>query len=92
MEKFHITITNNKTAETVVNIDTSAIIGAVDDGESTRVLCFTDCDGLSLAATCVGALEAVGEGQEGLPEGFLRWIRKHVKKLSNKLNKNPNKK
>ena len=85
MEKFHITIKNNETEETIIDIDTSAIIGSVDDGESTRVLCFTDCDGLSLAATCVGALEAVGGGQEGLPEGFLQWIREHVKKLSNKL-------
>ena len=44
MEKFHITITNNETGETVRDHDTNAILAVVDHGEQTGSLLLTACD------------------------------------------------
>lgn len=77
MKKFHITITNNETGETCIDIDTKVIIGAINNDEGTQVLCASQCNAVELSATCAGALQAVNHGIEGLPKP----LRKKVQKL-----------
>ena len=59
---FHITVTNSKTNETVLDIDTDCIVGAVhQDGneqDSTICLGYTDCNGVTIANTAFGAVNA----------------------------------
>lgn len=80
MEKFHITITNNETAEVLADTDTGAIIGAFTKGEVTRSVCYTDCDTAELAATLTGALQITNKHMADLP----RWIQRMIKKTSKK--------
>lgn len=44
MKKFHITITNNETGETLRDHDTNAIAAIVDCGDSTGTTLLTECD------------------------------------------------
>lgn len=67
MERFHITITDKKTGETLVDIDTAAIVGAADEGEGTRNMCFTHCGLVELMATATGALKAADKVTKELP-------------------------
>ena len=76
MKKFHLTITNNITGEIEKELDTNAIIGAVDDGDGTCVICKTGCGPIALAATCAGALRAADYGMEDMPKPLLRMIKK----------------
>ena len=41
--KFHITITDNETGETLCNTDACVILGAINEGERTCTLLMTDC-------------------------------------------------
>ena len=44
MKKFHITITNNETGETLHDLDTKAIVGAILDDDGTFSVAFNKCD------------------------------------------------
>ena len=50
MGKFHITITDKETQETLVDVDTNAIIAGIDEPEGTRGLCLTECSVINHAA------------------------------------------
>ena len=76
MEKFQITIKNQETGEVLVDINTNAIIGAVDNGAGTRVIGLTDCKGHDLAATAAGALQAANRVIASLPRSLAKITRK----------------
>ena len=80
MEKFHITITDNETAEVLADTDTSSIIGAFDEGEGTRAVCFLACNTTELAATLTSALQITNKKLAELP----KWLQCTIKKLSKK--------
>ena len=81
MKKFHITITDNETGEVLVDQDTSAIIGALDNDESTRNIAYTCCNTIDLAATAAGAKQAANKSARELP-----WcLRRKIEKLSKKI-------
>lgn len=44
MKKFHITITNNETGETIRDHDTDAILAVVDHGDQTGTIALVECD------------------------------------------------
>ena len=44
MKKFHITITNNETGETLHDLDTKAIVGAILDDDGTFQIAFNKCN------------------------------------------------
>ncbi|MBE5760009.1 MAG: hypothetical protein E7332_08325, partial [Clostridiales bacterium] len=55
-KKFHITLTDNETGETLIDSDTSAIIGAFDLGEgNTGSLYALACNGLVAVFSAVGS-------------------------------------
>lgn len=76
-KKYRITIVENETSKVIVNADTDAIIGAIDEGKSTRVLSVVSCDSVVLAATATGALCAARESIAKLPKP----IKKQIEKL-----------
>lgn len=65
MKKWHITITENETGNTTLDIDTNAIIAAIDENEGTRALCMTRCDPITLAAALHSA-QGIIEKQKAL--------------------------
>lgn len=74
MEKLHITVTDNETGETIVDSDTNAIIGALDQGdEGTGAMLFTSCNVIDLAATADAAIGSVRKAidDDRVPE-FMR--------------------
>lgn len=81
MEKFQITIKNQETGEVLVDINTNAIIGAVDYGASTRVIGLINCEGRDLAATAAGALQAANRVIASLPRSLAEITRKIGKKI-----------
>lgn len=71
MKKFHITITDNETGETIVDQDTKAIIGAFDsDEDSTAGMGFTHCNATELLATATGAKKVANKlmNKSNIPE------------------------
>ena len=57
--RFHITVTDLSTNETLVDQDTSAIIGAIDAvGGGTDEMVFTYCNGVELVSTLLGVKHA----------------------------------
>lgn len=64
MKKFHITITENETGTTKLDIDTDAIIAGIDENEGTRVVHATHCPVTAHAAAIAGVLEAIKEARE----------------------------
>lgn len=84
MKKFQIIIKNCETNETLVDINTGVIVGAVDQGEGTRIISLSDCAGLDLAATAAGALQAANQAMANMPKS----LAKLTKKIGNhKINK-----
>lgn len=81
MEKFQIIIKNLETGETLVDTNTCAIIGAIDRGRGTQIVCSTACGTVELAATCAGALQAANRGMECLPRDIVNQIKKLAKKI-----------
>lgn len=69
MKRFHITITDNETGETIYDTDTTAIIGGFENGDKTNTLVFTDCDFVDIACTLTAAKQAINaitkEGSRG---------------------------
>lgn len=57
--KFHITITNNETGETLNDCDTATIIGAYATEGGVQCLGMTDSDPYTLAETVNGAKDIV---------------------------------
>lgn len=64
MKKFHITITENETGETRLDIDTDAIIAGIDEDETTRVVHATHCPVTSHAAAISGVLETIEKARK----------------------------
>ncbi|MBP3590191.1 MAG: hypothetical protein J6J61_06405 [Muribaculaceae bacterium] len=56
--KFHITITNNETGETLHDADTCAIIAGVNEGEESGCIVMVDCGPIALAETLEAAKTA----------------------------------
>ena len=80
MGKFHIIITNNETQDVLVDTDTCAIIGALEENEGTRAVCYTNCDTAELAATLTGAQQIVNRYLAKMPKWLQRMIKKESKK------------
>lgn len=87
MEKFQITIKNLETGETVVDVNTGAIIGAIDEGEGTRCLCLTACNSRDLAATAAGALQSANEAMADMPKPLAKLTKKIGNRKANKSKK-----
>lgn len=83
MKKFHLTITNNITGEIEKELDTDAIIGAMNTDESTCGVCLADCNLIDLAATCAGALRSVDRAMEDLPKPLRKAV-EEARKLKGK--------
>ena len=52
--RFHVTITDNETGETIYDGDTCAILASVQDREETNCILTTDCKPRFLAAALAG--------------------------------------
>lgn len=76
MKKFQIIIKNCETGETVVDVNTGAIIGAIDEGEGTRCLCLSACNGRDLAATAAGALQSANQAMADMPKPLAKLTKK----------------
>lgn len=76
---FHITITNKRTGETIVDRDTCCIIGATDAGEGTGIMVLCHSGAKDRLATIAGALEAANGTLQREPKKAQRLIRKAVK-------------
>ena len=63
--RFHITVTDHTTGETLVDTDTTVILGAIDKAdEGTGHMTFIEADDADIAATYLGierVLEDVGK-------------------------------
>lgn len=79
MKKFHITITENETGTTKLDIDTDAIIAGIDEDESTRVVHATHCPVIAHAAAITGVLSSIKEAREenALLDFLLTMYEKH---------------
>ena len=89
MEKLQITIKNLETGETIVDVNTGAIIGAIDDGEGTRCICLSACNGRDLAATAAGALQAANKAMADMPKSLAKITKKiGNRKINNKKERN----
>ena len=78
MEKFHITIKSIETDEILVDKDTCAIIGAIDNANGTGLMVFTSCNDIDLAATVAGALKAALYCADKLPTDLAESVMKLV--------------
>lgn len=67
MAKWHITITENETGNTRLDIDTDAIIAGIDEGERTHVIHMTDCRVTDHAAAICGVLGSIKEARKENP-------------------------
>jgi len=71
-KKFHITLTDNETGETLIDSDTSAIIGAFDLGEgNTGSLYALACNGLIKVCTIAGAMATLERVRKDDPFGYI---------------------
>lgn len=81
MEKYHITITNNETGEIGVDLNTNALIAAIDEPTGgTRAICLAECSMATLAAALATVMQLANDRVAALP----RPIRRKVKQLSKK--------
>ena len=61
MKKFHITITNNNTGESILDTNSDAIIGAVEEDDGVDAMAFTSCDIKIYAQTIAIAQKVVNK-------------------------------
>lgn len=84
MEKFHITITNNETGEVCVDLNTDALIAAIDETEGgTRAVCYTHCNTVAFIAMIAAVLQLVRAKLANLPRPILRKVKQLAKKRKN---------
>lgn len=76
--KFHITITDNETGETLKDCDACCIIGACNEGEHTAVLAALHCTATDLANAIDGTEEAVAHVKRENPEVEMLMKLKHL--------------
>lgn len=76
--KFHITITDNETGETLKDSDACCIIGAFNQGEYTAGMAITCCTAPDLAITINGAEDAINHIKSEHPELELLLKLKHL--------------
>lgn len=67
-KKFHLTITNNETGETVHECDANAIIAALSREETTDSLALVECNPFDLAQLLIGLEGVVDELYQEHPE------------------------
>lgn len=67
MKKFHITITDNETGETLKEADACAIIGACNEDEHTASIVLSKCGTMDLLHTLRGASKAIDRCLEDEP-------------------------
>lgn len=67
MKKFHITITENETGKTQLDIDTDAIVAGIDEGDGTRLFHAAKCPCSAHAATLAIVLDSIKEVREANP-------------------------
>lgn len=68
MKNFHITIKDNETGETVHDLDTDAIVGAISEDDSTWEILMTSCDANTLISTIDAAEKAIKHALKNRPE------------------------
>ena len=66
--KFHITITNNETGETLHDADACAIIAGINDGIKAGAILMTACGPFEFAEALAGADKAVKRVRTNHPE------------------------
>ena len=67
MAKWHITITENETGDTKLDIDTDVIVAGIDDHNGTRVVHCTHADAVSHVAAMYGVTKSIEEAQTRNP-------------------------
>jgi diadenosine tetraphosphate (Ap4A) HIT family hydrolase len=67
-KKFHLTITNNETGETIHECDAYAIIATISREETTDSLALVECNPFDLAHLLVGLESTVDELYQEHPE------------------------
>lgn len=84
MEKYHITITDNETGDTKVDLNTDALIAAIDEtAGGTRAVCYTDCGPVELAAALATVMQLANAKLADLPRPILRKVKRLAKKRRN---------
>lgn len=66
--KFHLTITDNETGETLHDGDAAAIIGGVYEEDHNAAMLYSNCSALEMAQTLARAEDAVQKTYEDHPE------------------------
>lgn len=79
MAKFHITITDNETGETLKEADACAIIGACNEDKHTASIVLSQCSTLDLLSTLRGVSAAIDTCLEDEP--ILRALYEAVNKM-----------
>jgi hypothetical protein len=59
MKNWHITITENETGETTLDIDTDVIVAGIDEDDGTRVLNMAKSTVLNHGAAICGVIESI---------------------------------
>lgn len=72
MKKWHITITENETGATALDIDTDAIILGADEDESTRVIHMVSAPVTAHAAAICCLIETIDQAKKDNP--FLAFL------------------
>ena len=83
MKKWHITITENETGNTKLDIDTDAIIAGIDENEGTRIVHAVECPVTDHAATIAGVLDNIKAARKEDPvvdHLLTMWEKKQAKK------------
>ncbi len=67
MKKWHITITENETGNTKLDIDTDAIVAGIDENEGTRLVQMANCSVAAHAAAMAFVLDSIEETRKENP-------------------------
>lgn len=67
MKRLHVIIIDNGTGETLRDVHTDAIVGAIDEGESVTGFCTAQCDPFTMAAVLECAEDTVHRQLKATP-------------------------
>lgn len=79
MKRLHVIIIDNETGETLRDVHTDAIVGAIDEGENVTGFCTAQCDPYTMAAVLECAEDTVHRQLKEHPE-----LRRLVKQANRK--------